>query len=271
LRQPSHAHAALVSLHYALHGVLSAWGLAPSVIVGAGAGEYAAAACAGALSWEEAIVQCVRRGVVLDGLAAGASQRLTVRQFKDELLSLGFDVPRVPLVSASLGRAFAPGEAPDGAHFAQLLYRGPDAGDACAAADWDACVTLGAVASGGNPTSLGARLTLPALSASGDDWSSMLDVLGALYVRGVEIDWRAFDAPYPRRKLSLPSYPFQRQRYWLDFPTRDLGNGEPVVIERASSHPLIKSVRIHSAPRSGFVRRTGNDDERGGEGSASSG
>ncbi|HEY0092831.1 MAG TPA: polyketide synthase dehydratase domain-containing protein, partial [Archangium sp.] len=42
----------------------------------------------------------------------------------------------------------------------------------------------------------------------------LLKTLGALYVKGVEVDWAAFDAPYERRRVSLPTYPFQRQRYW---------------------------------------------------------
>ncbi len=47
-----------------------------------------------------------------------------------------------------------------------------------------------------------------------DDWQSMLDSLGQLYVRGRKIDWAGFDRPYPRRRVSLPTYPFQRKRYW---------------------------------------------------------
>ena len=43
----------------------------------------------------------------------------------------------------------------------------------------------------------------------------MLATLAALYVRGVPLDWAAFDRPYPRRKVSLPTYPFQRERYWV--------------------------------------------------------
>jgi len=50
------------------------------------------------------------------------------------------------------------------------------------------------------------------------EWPRLLKTLGALYVKGVEVDWAAFDAPYPRRRVALPTYPFQRQRYWLTPP-----------------------------------------------------
>ncbi|MFY0578792.1 hypothetical protein ACN28S_34940 [Cystobacter fuscus] len=49
----------------------------------------------------------------------------------------------------------------------------------------------------------------------------MLETLGALYVRGVEVDWAAFDTPHARRRIALPTYPFQRQRYWLTPVVRD--------------------------------------------------
>ncbi|HEY9669421.1 MAG TPA: SDR family NAD(P)-dependent oxidoreductase, partial [Coleofasciculaceae cyanobacterium] len=58
---------------------------------------------------------------------------------------------------------------------------------------------------------------LPSLSPSQDDWQQLLQTLGALYVRGVAVDWSSFDRDYPRRRLQLPSYPFQRQRYWVEF------------------------------------------------------
>ena len=55
---------------------------------------------------------------------------------------------------------------------------------------------------------------LPSLRAE-RDWQQMLTSLGELYVRGVEIDWAGFDRDYQRRKVILPTYPFQRERYWV--------------------------------------------------------
>jgi malonyl CoA-acyl carrier protein transacylase len=49
-----------------------------------------------------------------------------------------------------------------------------------------------------------------------DDWRQLLDAVGTLYAGGVKIDWKGFDAPWPRRRVTLASYPFQRSRYWVD-------------------------------------------------------
>ncbi|MEM7134163.1 MAG: amino acid adenylation domain-containing protein [Chloroflexota bacterium] len=57
---------------------------------------------------------------------------------------------------------------------------------------------------------------LPSLRKGQDDWQQMLASLGELYVHGMEVDWQSFDAPYARKKVQLPNYPFQRERYWVE-------------------------------------------------------
>lgn len=47
------------------------------------------------------------------------------------------------------------------------------------------------------------------------DWQTMLDSLGQLFIKGVKVDWMGFDQPYLRQRLRLPTYPFQRSRYWV--------------------------------------------------------
>ncbi len=57
---------------------------------------------------------------------------------------------------------------------------------------------------------------LPSLRREGDDWSEMLASLGQLYRDGAEVNWQGFDAEYSRRRVRLPTYPFQEKRYWID-------------------------------------------------------
>ncbi|NIP84801.1 MAG: acyltransferase domain-containing protein, partial [Planctomycetales bacterium] len=60
-----------------------------------------------------------------------------------------------------------------------------------------------------------ARRWLSSLRPGVDDWTQILSTLADLYLHGAEVDWEGFDRDYPRRKLALPTYPFQRQRYWF--------------------------------------------------------
>lgn len=55
--------------------------------------------------------------------------------------------------------------------------------------------------------------------ASGSEkssWDGLTASLGALWSRGVSVDWNAYYANEPRRRVSLPTYPFERKRYWVE-------------------------------------------------------
>lgn len=61
-----------------------------------------------------------------------------------------------------------------------------------------------------------AGVWLPSLRQGVEDWQQILKSLSQLYIQGVQVDWSAFDCNYVRHKVPLPTYPFQRQRYWLE-------------------------------------------------------
>lgn len=90
------------------------------------------------------------------------------------------------------------------------------------------------------------RLWLPSLYPNQQsDWAQLLESLAKLQVRGGSINWLAFDKPYPRRRLSLPTYPFQRQRYGVKRPSttsRPGPAGHPLLGERLP--PLATSREI---------------------------
>jgi thioesterase domain-containing protein/acyl carrier protein len=44
----------------------------------------------------------------------------------------------------------------------------------------------------------------------------LLTSLGRLWLAGVRVDWPAFTAHEDRRRIPLPTYPFERRRYWIE-------------------------------------------------------
>ena len=57
---------------------------------------------------------------------------------------------------------------------------------------------------------------LPSLREGIDDWQQMIFSLAQLYLQGVKIDWQGFERHYTREKVVLPTYPFQKKRYWIE-------------------------------------------------------
>ena len=51
--------------------------------------------------------------------------------------------------------------------------------------------------------------------SEGPDLAFQLGVLGRLWTRGVEVDWSAFYDGQRRRRVPLPTYPFERERYFI--------------------------------------------------------
>lgn len=84
---------------------------------------------------------------------------------------------------------------------------------------------------------------VPGTIATSSQVNKLLDALGQLWVRGVQVDWRAVFKDTGANRVDLPAYSFQRRRYWLDPPkpaavqhedTGDLGHG---ILLHATSIP----------------------------------
>ncbi|MGC3998936.1 MAG: SDR family NAD(P)-dependent oxidoreductase [Anaeromyxobacter sp.] len=76
---------------------------------------------------------------------------------------------------------------------------------------------------------------LGSLRRDHEDWRELSGALAALWVRGVPVDFEAFDRPYARRRVDLATYPFQRRRFWLDRGAP----GRAAPRARPGAHPLL--------------------------------
>ena len=58
--------------------------------------------------------------------------------------------------------------------------------------------------------------TLADTAENDAEWETVLFALGSLWQNGVAISWDGFYTHEDRRRIPLPAYPFERQRFWVD-------------------------------------------------------
>jgi acyl transferase domain-containing protein len=143
-----------------------------------------------------------------------------LNEFEEKASQISFQTPNIPLISNVTGQIMQPGDIPDANYWrshAREAVRFVDGLNTLFAQGYELFLEIGS-----KPilSSLGKRcqqsenaVWLPSLSQKKNDWQVLLESLSSLYLRGVEIDWMALDRD--RERLSLPTYPFQRKRYWI--------------------------------------------------------
>ncbi|MBL6986543.1 MAG: SDR family NAD(P)-dependent oxidoreductase [Methylobacter sp.] len=73
------------------------------------------------------------------------------------------------------------------------------------------------------------------LDSKGDDWYASQQIAAALYQSGYQLDWPAFYQGRRRALMSLPNYPWQRQRYWFTPAAAKTG-----IRPDSSIHPMLQ-------------------------------
>jgi amino acid adenylation domain-containing protein len=56
---------------------------------------------------------------------------------------------------------------------------------------------------------------VPTMDQDSDDTITLLSGIGGLWAAGATVDWAAFGAVSPGRRVPLPTYPFERKRFWI--------------------------------------------------------
>jgi acyl transferase domain-containing protein len=225
------------SLEFALAQLWLAWGVQPALLAGAGTGEYVAACLAGVFRMEEALQ-----------LVAARHQRLP--PLDDHARRVSCAQPQIPIVSLATGRSIGEQGAQPEYWCRDVCFDSTaDCLEPLSQFDIEIALSIGAISTT-NANSATAAKDLPfswlaSLPADGNDWQQMLETLAALFVHGVAIDWRGFDAGYDRHRIALPFYPFQRERFWVRPASASRSSTAPSRAGRqATGHPLLGD-RLH--------------------------
>ncbi|WP_062204315.1 type I polyketide synthase [Streptomyces sp. NBRC 109706] len=97
-----------------------------------------------------------------------------------------------------------------------------------------------------------------ALRAKHGEAETFAGFLGQAHIAGVNVDWQAFYADTGAERVDLPTYAFQRQRYWLT-PLAGAGDAAAVGLGRLG-HPLLAAaVRVGDRDEWLFTGRISQD------------
>jgi phthiocerol/phenolphthiocerol synthesis type-I polyketide synthase E len=165
-----------------------------------------------------------------------------VEEFRDVVASVELREPATPFVSNVTGTWITAEEATDPDYWARHL-REP-------VRFWDCLRTLADAGSevfvecgpGRALTTLtrqldgDSRWALPVLAErpGEDDRLALLEAVGRLWRNGIELDWTSGSGT--RRRVPLPTYAFDRRRYWVDPPTE--ADAPPAATSTGAQHAV---------------------------------
>ncbi|QCX74530.1 Phenolphthiocerol synthesis polyketide synthase type I Pks15/1 [Streptomyces sp. YIM 121038] len=141
--------------------------------------------------------------------------------FRRVLESVSYAAPEIPIVSTLTGRAASSEELTSPEYWVRHVRESVRFADAVSALVDEGVGTFVEVGPGGTLAALGQDSApeagfVPVLRADRAEEPALVSAVAQLYTRGVRLDWEAFFAGRGGRRVDLPTYAFQRERFWLD-------------------------------------------------------
>ncbi len=213
-----YAGASAFTRQYALSEFWRACGIEPSVVLGYGSGEIVAASVTGVLSLRDGLRLAIAKAGNGPATPDAAASQIQYR------------TPRIPLLANLLGPRldetpiYSSGDGQYGQYSSQSAVPSREALAPLAKENCAACLYMGD-ASALQQFAQFAGDSLPgtglaAFDRSGDPLQFFRTV-ATLYVLGCKLEMDEFPLTAAANTISLPTYPFERERFWLD-PEPDL-------------------------------------------------
>ncbi|GAA4727279.1 type I polyketide synthase [Phytohabitans rumicis] len=178
-----------------------------------------------------------------------ASMEPILEPFRAAVAAASPAPPRIPFISNVTGTWITDEEATDPGYWAEHLRRTVRFADGIATLAQNAAVALVEVGPGESLTATArqclrgrAVLAVPTMRhpmKDGDDAQILARTAARLWVNGVDLDWAAM-RPAPGRKVSLPEYPYERQRFWVD-PDPEWAREEQAAADETRVLPIEES------------------------------
>ncbi len=170
-----------------------------------------------------------------------------LEQFAEVAESLTYSEPKIPIVSNVTGETLSPEQATDPAYWVAHVRQPVRFADAVKALKEQGASTYLEL----GPDPILCAMAREALGEEGDqaafvptlregrpEAAAISTAIGGVHAAGAKLDWAAFFAGSGAKRVPLPTYPFQRTRYWLDSALS--GGGDASAIGQSNpEHPLL--------------------------------
>ncbi len=158
-----------------------------------------------------------------------------VSTFTEEASMIPANAPEIPWISTCTGKAIDASTLADPGYWARQLRQTVLFADALTTAFVEKDLILLEVGPGQalapfarQHPDRGTTPVISTLPTSSADLADLIFAAGEVWKSGVALDWSGFFKDQDRARLRLPTYPFERQSYWID----NSGEPEGVVTER---------------------------------------
>jgi amino acid adenylation domain-containing protein len=148
-----------------------------------------------------------------------------VKPLIELLKKVRFHRPAIPFVSTTTGRWITDAEAADPQYWARHLrepVRFADAVGELFKTPENILLEVGpgqtlSTLAGQHPAKTTGALVIPSFSSAKEpEAAALLNALGRLWLAGTPVDWPGFYRNEKRRRVPLPTYPFERKRFWIE-------------------------------------------------------
>ncbi|MEU2871367.1 type I polyketide synthase, partial [Streptomyces olivoreticuli] len=168
-----------------------------------------------------------------------------LEEFRTVAEELSYAAPRIPIVSNLTGALVSAEEITDPEFWVRHVREAVRFLDGVRALEAQNVTTFVELGPDGVLTAMGQECAqgenvafVSALRKDRDEAGSLMAAVARAHVRGVKVDWAAFFAGTGAERVDLPTYAFQRERYWPEAPTSRAGGTAGLGLATVE-HPLV--------------------------------
>ncbi|WP_061299239.1 type I polyketide synthase [Herbidospora cretacea] len=172
-----------------------------------------------------------------------------VAGFREIAAGVSYHPPRIPVISNVTGRLATPEQLTDPGYWAGHIRRAVRFHDGITTLRDLGVTDFVEIGPGGALTSLVEEGAVAAARGGRPEPDAFRAALATLHTTGVPVDWRPGEAG-PHTPADLPTYPFQRRRFWLTGPARQTLSG---VVELADGSGAVLTGRLPEATEAAFA------------------